>query len=586
MNAINPGDILLERYRVLRPLGAGGFGCTFEVDCRGATMVLKVLKLGEFLDPASQEQIISLFQREAKVLSQLRHPGIPRVEPDAYFTYRPNSFTEPLHCLVMEKIEGKDLEAWLDSRDCEPISEELALDWLKQLAEILDKLHQQQYFHRDIKPANIIIKPSGSLALIDFGAVKEITNTFLVKISAGKPGTGVMSPGYTPFEQSNGKAVPQSDFFAVGRTMVHLLTGKSPLEFDEDPNFGKLLWREEVPAVSERLADFIDYLMAPFPGNRPLDARAILDGLESLDFAGSPSPVSYFPNPPAVWGNQWPNPPVGSPAGIGATQVKPGGSVEAEMLTPDPTINGEAAQMPGAIAHSSDLSPNLSPNLSPDKEAKPGKPRILVYWGKSIAKLGLGLGLLGAISWPWGAPQIASALNRSGYDRYTRGDIKAAKSYFLWAVRLNPEFSMARYNLGSACEDSSELDCARREYQKATEGGDRSAVSLALNNLGRLYAVREKDYKKAIDLLLRGLKLSDRVKTRSALHKNLGLAYFGQGKEAAAPCPYYIDAETHLEKAINLVGERSDASELLAKVRVEKQKCLVSTAAPPAKSQQ
>ena len=550
-------------------------------------MVLKVLKLRESLDPASQELIISLFQREAKVLSQLRHPGIPRVEPDAYFTHQANGSTEALHCLVMEKIEGQDLQAWLDSRDCQPISEELALDWLKQLAAILDKIHEQQYFHRDIKPANIILRPSGSLALIDFGAVKEITNTFLVKISAGNPGTRVMSPGYTPFEQSNGKGVPQSDFFALGRTIVHLLTGKSPLEFDEDPNFGKLLWREEAPAVSEPLANFIDYLMAPFPGKRPPNARAILDGLESLDFAAGSSPVSHFPNPPAVWGNEWPNP-AANPAGIGATQAKSDGSVKAEMLAPDPTINGEPTQMPGAIADS----PNLSPNLSPEKGAKPGKPSILMDSRKSIgkspliAKLGLALSLLGLISWPWGAPQIASALNRSGYDRYIKGDVKAAKSYFLWAVRLNPEFSMARYNLGSACEDSSELDCARREYQKAIEGGDRSAVSLALNNLGRLYAVREKDYKMAIDLLLRGLKLSDRVKTRSALHKNLGLAYFGQGKEAAAPCPYYIDAETHLEKAINLVGERSDASELLAKVRVEKQKCLVSTAAPPAKESQ
>ena len=530
MNAINPGDILRGRYRVLRPLGAGGFGCTFEVKDladdsaedsaknRRATMVLKVLKLGEFLDPASQKQIISLFQREAKVLSRLRHTGIPRVEPDAYFAYRPKGTIKPLHCLVMEKIEGQDLEAWLDSRGRQPISSELALDWLKQLAEILEKVHRQRYFHRDIKPANIIIRPSGSLALIDFGAVKEITNTFLVKVGAGQPGTGVMSPGYAPFEQSNGKAVPQSDFFALGRTMVHLLTGKSPLEFQEDPDSGSLLWRQEAPAVSEPLADFIDYLMAPFPGKRPANARVILDCLESLNSAARTHPL----NPPPR---------------RGAKQAKPRGwGDRAKSLRKSPLT----------------------------------------------AKLGLALGLLGLIGWPLGAPAIASALNRGGYDRYITGNVNAAKSYFWWAVRLNPQLWMARYNLGSACEDSSELDCARREYQKAIEGRDSDAASLAMNNLGRLYAVREKDYDRAIDLLLRGLEQTGKVTTRSALHKNLGLAYFRQGKDAARPCPYYLEAETHLEKAIDLAGDFPDASDLLARVRVEKQQCPV-LAAPAAK---
>lgn len=269
-------EILLQgRYRVVRCLAEGGFSKTFEVLDKETPKVIKVL-----LD--NNPKAVALFQQEARVLSRLQHPGIPKVEIDGYFTISPRNTQHPLHCLVMEKIEGWNLEEWLSTNKHQPISSQQAIDWLKQLTNILDQVHRQEYFHRDIKPTNIMLRPNGQLALIDFGTVREISGTYLAKVGGGQNVTGIISTGYTPLEQVNGKAVPQSDFFALGRTFVFLLTGKSPNDFPEDAHTGELLWQKYAPQVSKPLADFINYLMAPFPGNRPQSTQVILQYLEDI----------------------------------------------------------------------------------------------------------------------------------------------------------------------------------------------------------------------------------------------------------------------------------------------------------------
>ncbi len=266
--------LLQDIYRVIQPLGGGGFGKTFEVEDCGIPKVLKVLH-------NNHPKAVELFRQEAEVLSSLNHPGIPRVEADSYFTFQPRNNQEYLHCLVMEKIDGMDLEKYMKQRNFEPISQKAAFRWLEQLVEILHEVHQQEYFHRDIKPSNIMIRENGQLVLIDFGTVKEVTQTYLQKL-AGQQVTGIISPGYTPLEQVNGKAVQQSDFFALGRTFVYLLTGQQPNNFAEDPNTGDLIWRNGVK-ISNDLGDFIDYLMKPFPGHRPQNTQDIFNYLNNIN---------------------------------------------------------------------------------------------------------------------------------------------------------------------------------------------------------------------------------------------------------------------------------------------------------------
>jgi serine/threonine protein kinase len=267
-------ELLLEgRYRVSGKLGSGGFGKTYEVSDRDGTLkVLKVLINND-------SKYVELFQREAQVLSRLNHQGIPKAEPDSYFLFLPCNSQEPLHCLVMEKIEGLNLQQYVEKRSS-PIEQKYAIQWLNQLITILQEVHSQNFFHRDIKPSNIMLKVDGQLVLIDFGTAREITESFVVKQASGQV-TGVISAGYTPPEQFNGQAVPQSDFFALGRTFVYLLTGKDPSNF-YNPLTDELLWRDAAPNVSPQLADFLDHLMARLPSQRPQTAEVILQHLAEI----------------------------------------------------------------------------------------------------------------------------------------------------------------------------------------------------------------------------------------------------------------------------------------------------------------
>ena len=217
--------LLLEgRYRVIQMLGEGGFSKTYEVtDSRRNPKVLKVLT-------KNSPKAIDLFKQEAKILSQLNIVGIPKGEE--YFTFSPANSEKLLHCFVMEKINGENLEEWMEKRNNQPISENLALLWLKELTYILQDLHQNQLFHRDIKPSNIMLRNDGLLILIDFGTVREITQTYEEKRKLQQV-TTIHTPGYAPLEQVTGQAVPQSDFFALGRTFLFLLTGKHTSELGD-----------------------------------------------------------------------------------------------------------------------------------------------------------------------------------------------------------------------------------------------------------------------------------------------------------------------------------------------------------------
>lgn len=317
VSLIEPGILLRGRYRVLRSLSYGGFGETFEVIDEGGPnlggdppiKVLKVLNLNRFYDSSSRRKSIDLFQREAKVLSRLRHPGIPQVDPDGYFTW-PDQATAPLHCLVMECIEGQSLDAWLRMRNHEPLDEALAFEWLRQLVMILQVIHDKGLIHRDIKPSNIMLTSSGQLVLIDFGAVREATTTYLQGHSGNLTGTRIFAAGYTPHEQAEGRSRPESDFFAIGRTFVHLLSGVHPMGLNIDEQTGKLVWRDRAPHISDELADLLDHLMEPFPGNRPRSARQILSwlGCDALiDAPPSASPEKTFASSVST-ARQWRSP--------------------------------------------------------------------------------------------------------------------------------------------------------------------------------------------------------------------------------------------------------------------------------------
>ncbi len=270
-------EVLLQgRYQVMRLLSdKSGFGKIYEAYERGTPKILKVLK--ENLN--SDDKAVELFEQEAAVLGQLNHPGIPKV--DGYFPNQTRNGLS-LHCIVMEKIEGLNLEEWLQQQGNRPISQEQAIAWMKQLAEILVLVHGKNYLHRDIKPSNIMLRPNGQLVLIDFGTAREVTRTYLAKLGAGHGITAIISSGYTAPEQAHGDAVTQSDFFALGRTFVFLLTGRHPNTM-YDSQTDVLKWRSYTSGISPSLLNLVDQLMARNPRDRPASAQEILQRLEECE---------------------------------------------------------------------------------------------------------------------------------------------------------------------------------------------------------------------------------------------------------------------------------------------------------------
>ncbi len=242
-----------ERYRIIRPLrklNSSHQTEIFEIDNLGKIKVLKVLK-------SDRHRLIQLFKQEANILKQLQHLDIPAV--DNCFTLTLEDSGKQLHCLVMELIPGQNLEQWLEQNDV--LAEELALDWLSQLTQFLQDIHQAGILHRDIKPSNIILRPNGKLVLIDFGTARQLSQTYIDKLEQGDL-TRVYTSGYTAPEQIQGQAVCRSDFFSLGRTFVYLLTRIHPDKLLTDPQTEKLIWREQAPQISPPLANLIDELIS------------------------------------------------------------------------------------------------------------------------------------------------------------------------------------------------------------------------------------------------------------------------------------------------------------------------------------
>jgi eukaryotic-like serine/threonine-protein kinase len=277
---IEPGDIH-NSYHVLKELGKGNFGKTFEVEDKWTNdhKVIKILT-------RSEDKAIKLFEQECDVLKRLNHPGIPKVEADGYVRLECRHTQEKLRGLVMEKIEGQDLEEWLE-QNTRITNTTQAIEWLKQLTDILAHVHRHNYYHRDIKPSNIMLKPHGQLVLIDFGIVKE----FIQKQTI--PNSVIGTPGYNSPEQANRNEINHtSDFFSLGRTFVHLLTGICPEynNLEEDVN-RRLLWRDKAPGIDEKFKDLIDWLMEYRPRKRPQNIQDILQEIERIETQIKPEKI-------------------------------------------------------------------------------------------------------------------------------------------------------------------------------------------------------------------------------------------------------------------------------------------------------
>jgi serine/threonine protein kinase, bacterial len=256
----------IRHYQVLRTLGQGGMGTTYLAwDTAGLIagmpklLVLKQMNADMLKIAKAQE----LFEREAYTLKSLKHPGIPK-----YYDFFVESGKK---YLAMELIHGQDLEKRIFTTG--PVTPSQAIAWMIQTCDILDYLHTQEppLIHRDIKPANLMVRSfQNRIVVLDFGAVKEIGTA---------PGTRIGAEGYCAPEQERGQPLTQSDLYAIGPTLIFLLTGENPFKYYRQQGRNFRFDVAKVPTISSQLRDVINRVTEPLPRDRYQTAHELAAAL-------------------------------------------------------------------------------------------------------------------------------------------------------------------------------------------------------------------------------------------------------------------------------------------------------------------
>ncbi len=246
-------DIVLNdpgpSYFITRVIKEGGQGAVYQAigeDTR--TYAVKEM-LDRFTDPKERAESTARFQSEANLLQRLTNPRIPRVF--AHFE------DEGRHYLTMEYVYGEDLEQILERDGALPEVRVLAI--ADQICDVLAYLHAQRppIIFRDMKPSNVMVERDGGIKIVDFGIAKLFQRA--------ERGTQIGTPGYAPPEQYQGLATVESDIYALGATLHHMLTGRDPRD---EPPFSFPPVRQLAPQVSERTASAIERALQMEPDNR------------------------------------------------------------------------------------------------------------------------------------------------------------------------------------------------------------------------------------------------------------------------------------------------------------------------------
>lgn len=280
------GQLLAERYLVVKKLGSGGFSETYlardKYRPQHPLCVVKCLKLSakSTISPSTAQR---LFDTEARILDALgqEHDQIPTLF--AYCHHSDETYQ------VQEYIEGENLGDWITRN--QQLSTQGAIDLLLDLLPVLDFIHSHQVIHRDIKPSNLIQRRSdGKIVLIDFGAAaceaigqqpesesdeheQELEETAL----------SIGTPGYMPAEQQAGQVDFSSDLYALGMSVINLMTGLTPLALEYDTITGTLDWQVDLyEAIDPKLAAILDRMVQSQARDRFARAADVLTALEAV----------------------------------------------------------------------------------------------------------------------------------------------------------------------------------------------------------------------------------------------------------------------------------------------------------------
>lgn len=280
MTTLQPQAIIQQRYQLEQRLGQNAGRETWlakDLERGQELVVVKFLAFGGNV----QWDDLKLFEREAQILQQLDHPRIPK--------YRDYFAIDGQHLwfgLVQEYIAGVSL------KDCVSNGQKFSEAQVQKIAiailGILSYLHELNppVLHRDVKPSNLIlsgdINSDGQIYLVDFGAAQDRASI------EGKSFTVVGTYGYAPMEQYGGRAVAASDLYALGATMIYLLTGVNPADLPQDEDC-RIMFRDRTSA-SLHLVKWIQNLIEPNVKKRYPTAKIALEKLHQKELIAAPAP--------------------------------------------------------------------------------------------------------------------------------------------------------------------------------------------------------------------------------------------------------------------------------------------------------
>jgi len=286
---LRPGDILCERYEILKQLGEGGMGTVYQAMDRELDRVIALKTIRP--DLAANPTILRRFKQEILLARQITHHNVIRI-----FDL---GVAGALRFITMEFVEGEDLNSRL--RRHGKLAPGEAVGIMRQICEGLQAAHAEDVIHRDLKPQNILLDREGHVRIMDFGLARSFEQ-------AGITHTGIIvgTPDYMSPEQARGEpADVRSDVFAVGVIFYEVLTGELP--FAADSIMAALLKRTRERArpidavdatVPKRLSHIVMRCLDPDPAHRYQSAGEILRDLNSEHRSGTvirPAPGSLAP---------------------------------------------------------------------------------------------------------------------------------------------------------------------------------------------------------------------------------------------------------------------------------------------------
>jgi len=263
-------EVFADRYKILSPLGQGGMGAVFRVrDLQTSdTVALKMLHPKAM----KENQIRERFEREIRIMEQLKHPNIVGILANGEWGEFPY--------FTMELIIGPNLLAFVDADDPLPLNQALYLTG--QIASALNYAHGIGVIHRDLKPTNIIIQDSKTVKLLDFGLAREQEDMALTL-----PGQALGTAAYMAPEVGRGeKASPAADLYALGCLFFQLVTGRLP--FVAESSLDIILQHQNAPppllsnfrgGIPPYVEEAVVRALAKQPGDRFRTAQEFYESL-------------------------------------------------------------------------------------------------------------------------------------------------------------------------------------------------------------------------------------------------------------------------------------------------------------------